>query len=809
MSALRNDLRLALRSIRGAPGFTMVAVLTLGLGIGANSAIFSFVDGVLLRPLPYPNGERLLEVFEKPPRGNRGSVSTLNFLDWKRHNAVFSEMAAQTGAAVTLTGGSEPVQLQGGRVTWPFLDLFGLKPALGRTFSPEEDQPGKDQVVILSHRIWESRFGSDRAVLGRVLLLDGKPYTVVGILPPGGPFDKGFQDVWMPLAFSASDRTRNVRWLRVWARLKPGVSLERAQAEMSSLAAQIERESPESNNGWGVTLVRLVDDITTRTLRQSLFILLAAVGAVLLIACANLANLQIARASARGRELAIRAAVGAGRWRLIRQFLVESLLLALLGGLLGVLIAYGFIAALKAWIPPDLLPPEAVVRLDIRVLLFTASTVVATGLLFGIIPALNAVRGDLALSLKEGGVRTTSSAGNRRVRDLLVVIEVAMAFILLSGAGLLIRTFYDLLRVNPGFETSRVLTMSLPMAADQYPDEDHIVSYLSRVQDKIAAVPGVRGVGATSVLPFLGWGWEMPFHVEGMPPVGRANRPTCFFKVVSPSYFGTLGMHLREGRSLSDTDTARAPFVAVINQSMAERYFPGEPPVGKRILLPRILSGKHRGPDTWWQVAGVVGDEKVRGLNDSSAGVYVSYRQSPALGVSLVIRAASDPNQLVRDVQAAVRELNPSQPVADVRPLEEIKEATLGSNRLRTGLLSLFAGLALLLAAIGIYGVLSYSVAQRGQEMGVRAALGATRWDQLRLVVGGGIALAGFGILLGVAGSLALNRVLASLLFGVSPHDPLTLLLVGVVLLVVSSAACVVPARRAMRIDPVTALRHE
>lgn len=809
MGALLNDLRFALRLIRGAPGFSMVAVLTLGLGIGANSAIFSFVDGVLLRPLPYPHGEELIEVFEKPPRGDRSPVSTLNFLDWKAHNTVFSEMAAQTGAAVTLTGGDEPVQLQGGRVTWPFLQMFGLKPVLGRTFSPEEDQPGKDQVVVLSHRIWESRFGSDPSILGRPLVLDGKPYTVIGVLPEGGPFDKGFQDVWMPLPFTGQDRTRNVRWLRVWARLHPGVSLDRARAQMDSLTAQIDRENPESNRGWGVTLIRLVDDITTRTLRQSLLILLGAVGAVLLIACANLANLQIARASARARELAIRAAVGAGRWRLVRQFLVESLLLAALGGLLGLWIAYGFIGALKNWIPPTLLPPEAVVRLDIRVLLFTAVSVVATGLLFGIIPALNAVRGDLALSLKEVGARTTASAGRRRVRDALVMIEVATAFILLSGAGLLLRTFYDLLQVNPGFETSRVLTMSLPMAADQYPDEDKIVSYLSRAQQKIEAVPGVRGVATTSVLPFLGWGWEMPFHVEGSPPVDRANRPTCFFKVVSPSYFRTLGMRLREGRGLSETDTARTPFVVVINESMAERYFAGEEPVGKRIVLPRIISGQHRGPDSVWQVAGVVGDEKVRGLNDSSAGVYVSYRQSPALGVSLVVRAAMDPNRLVKAIQTAVRDLNPSQPLADIRPLEEIKEATLGSNRLRTGLLSLFAGLALLLAAIGIYGVLSYSVAQRGQEIGIRAALGATRWDQLRLVVGGGLALAGFGIVAGVCGSLALNRVLSSLLFGVSPHDPVTLVLVAAVLLIVASAACIVPARRAMRIDPVRALRHE
>jgi len=771
--------------------------------------MFSFVDAVLLKPLPYPHAEELMEVFERSPRDTRASASTLNYLDWKTQNTVFAALAAQATAAVTLTGLDEPVQVQSGRVTSPFLEMFGLKPVLGRGFLPEEEQPGQDRVAILSHRLWESRFGSDRGVLGRTLTLDGAAYTVVGVLPAGGPFEKGLYDLWTPLAFEPKDQTRSVRWLRVWARLKPGVSLEQANLQMSSVAGRMQQEYPESNKGWGVTLVRLVDDVTTHTMRRSLIVLLGAVAGVLLIACANLANLLLVRGAARERELAIRAAMGAGRGRLVAQFLMESLLLATGGGVLGVGAAYGFIAALKAWIPPRVLPPEAEVSLDLRVLAFTAAVAVVTGILFGIGPALAAVRGDLAESLKETGIRATASVGRRRLRDLLVVVEVALAFVLLTGAGLLLRSFYELLQVDPGIETSNVVTLALPMAPERYPDGPRIAAYLTQVQERIAAVPGVRAVATASVLPFQGWGWEMPFQVEGQPAVDRASRPTCFFKVVSPTYFSALGMKLREGRGLSETDTAGTPLAMVINESMAQRYFSEAPAVGARAFLPQIVAGQRRGPEVAWQVVGVVNDEKVKSLQDSSPGVYVSYRQSPVLGVSLVVRGALDPSRLVKAIERAVRELNPAQPVADVRMLEELKSLSLGSNRLSTALLGIFAGLALLLAAIGIYGVLSYSVAQRTQEMGIRAALGATRRDQIRLVLGGGLFLTGFGIALGVFSSLALTRVMESLLFEVSPRDPWTLVAVGVVLVTVAAVACFAPARRATLVDPVVALRHQ
>jgi len=805
---VRNDLRFALRLIRAAPGFTLIAAFTLALGIGANSAMFSFVDGVLFKPLPYPHGEQLLELFERPPSGERNPASTLNFQDWRAQSSVFTGMAAQTGAALTLTGSDRPVLLQAGKVTWPFLDIFGAKLVMGRTFRPEEDQPGKDRVVVLSHRVWESRFGSDPRLIGRTLTLNGKPYTVIGVLSEGGPFDKGYQDLWMPLAFSPQDQTRSFRWLRVWARLKPGVSLEQARAQMDSIAARIQRDYPESNRGWGVTLVRLTDDVTTQTLRRSLLVLLGAVAAVLLIACANLANLLLVRGAGRRREVAIRAAMGASRSRLVGQFLLESVMLACTGGLLGIGLAYAFVAALKAWIPPLVLPPEADVHLDVRALLFTVATVLVTGVLFGIGPALSSARGDLAGSLREFGRRSTGSAGQRRLRDLFVITQVALAFILLSAAGLLIRSLYAVRQVNPGFENANLLTMGLPMHPDDYPGEARVSDYLTRVQEKIASLPGVRGVATTSALPHMGWGWAMPFQIEGRPPADPAQRPDCFFKIVSPSYFHTLGMHLREGRGLADSDTARSPYVAVINQTMALRYFRGEPPLGRRLLIPRV-SVNRRGSEVSWEIIGVVADEMVKGPRDASPGVYVSYRQSPSLSPSLVVRSAIPPNRLIRSVESAVGSVNPSQPLADIRTMEEIESLALGSRRLRTVLLGLFAGLALLLAALGIYGVLSYAVSQRTQELGIRSALGATRGNQIRLVLASGLFLTISGIAVGVFASLAVTRVLGNLLFGVTPHDPWTLASVAAILLLVAAAACFTPARRATRVDPIIALRHE
>jgi len=809
MDLLANDLRFALRMIRNSPGFTAIAILTLALGIGANTAIFSFVNAVLLKPLPFPHAERILNMWEKPPGGDRNGISTLNFLDWKNQNTVFTAMAAQSWGSVTLTGADVPVELRNGRVSAPYFDIFGTKPMLGRTFAPDEDQLGKQHEVVLSHRIWESRFGADPSLIGRSIRLNGSPYTVIGVMPPG-LFDREWEDLWTPLAFEPKEMTRDYHWMISWARLKPGVTLEQARQQMKAIAARIEHDYPQSNKGWSATVDRYQDRVVGEGLRRSLLVLLAAVGAVLLIGCVNLANLLLVRGAGREREVAIRSALGAGRGRLVRQFLTESVLLAGLGGVVGVLTGWALMRGLKVWIPVSILPAEADVQLDGQVLLFTAAIVIATGILFGIAPALHSVRADLVGSLKEGGRGATSGTGRRHVRNVLVIAEIALAVILLSGAGLLVRSFYQLQQVDTGFDTTNVITMRLPMTSQQYPDGPRIVSYLGQVMEKLKAVPGVRDVASTSALPLEGWSDGMPFLIEGRPFVDMANRPGCGYKSVSPSYLSALGMRLLRGRWLAETDTGGTLPVTVINATMAQRYFKDQNPIGQRILIQQIIPGQPAlGPEIAWQVVGVVADEKTDGLDDSSAGLYVPYQQSPNPHASLVVRGAMDPALLVKSIQSATWQLNKNQALDDIKTLEQIKADSMDMHRLRAVLLGTFAGLALLLASIGIYGVISYSVAQRTHEMGVRAALGASRWDQLALVLKGGMALTAVGLAIGVLGALGLTRLLASFLFGVSPRDPWTLAWVSLVMVAVAAAACLIPARRATQVDPVVALRFE
>ncbi len=809
MSTLRNDIRFALRMMRRSPAFSIIAILTLAIGIGANTAIFSFVDAVLLHPLPYPHAEQIVNVWEKPPKYDRNGISTLNFLDWKNQNTVFTAMAAMTGGSYTLTGVDRPVQLHGQRVSAPYFDILGIRPALGRTFAADEDQPGKGEVAVISNRLWESRFGSDRSIVGRTIGLDGKRYTVIGVMPPNTPFDRGWPDVWTPLVFEPKDMTRDFHWMMSWARLKPGVTLEQARAQMKSIAARIEHDYPESNKGWSATVDRFEEQVVDKNLRRSLLVLLAAVAAVLLIGCANLANLLLARGAWREREVAIRSALGAGRRRLISQFLTESIVLSSAGGVLGLALGIGMIFGLKAALPPFMLPSEANVQLDWRVLLFTAMAVIATAILFGIGPALQSARSDHGVTLKEGGRGLTSGASKLRLRSILVVTEVALAFVLLSGAALLIRSFYQLQQVDPGFETTNVTTMWLPMSDKEYPDAARVVAYESRIMEQIAAVPGVRDVASTTALPLQGWGWGMPILIEGQ-QVDRANRPGVYFKMVSPSYFRTLGMKVKQGRALAETDVAGGVPAIVINESLAKKFFKGVQPIGKRIYIQQIITGKHElGAELPWQIVGVVADEKVNSLDDSSPGVYVSYKQSPTPGVALIVRGAMDAALLVKSIQQAVWNVNKNQALDDIKPLEQIKSESLGGNRLRTVLLGVFAGIALLLAAIGIYGVISYSVAQRTHEMGLRAALGASVWDQMRLVLSSGMTMTGIGLAIGIAGSLAVTQLLSSLLFGISARDPLTLAFVTLVLGAIALAACYVPAWRATRVDPMVALRYE
>ncbi|HXE11293.1 MAG TPA: ABC transporter permease, partial [Bryobacteraceae bacterium] len=768
-------------------------------------------DCVLLKSLPYPHPERIVNVWEKPPGYDRNGISTLNFLDWQRENTVFTAMAAMTGGSYTLTGAKEPVQLRGSRVSAPYFDILGIRPAMGRTFAKGEDQPGKDQVVVLSHRLWESRFGSDPRLIGKTILLNNLPYTVIGVMPANTAFDRQYNDLWTPLAFQAQDMTRDFHWMMSWARLKPGVTLEQARDQMKTIAARIAQAYPKSNKGWSATVDRYEDRFVNDHLRRSLWVLLAAVGAVMLIACVNLANLLLVRGASREREVGIRVSVGASRWQVLRQFLTESILLSVLGGCAGILLGYGLTRLLKNVLPQHFLPAEASVTVDFRVLLFTAALIVLTGILFGLAPALQASRTKPVDSLRDCGRSATTSASGMKLRSALIVVEVSLAFVLVSCAGLLIRSFYALEQVDTGFNSTNVVTMYLPMDAKQFVDPTKIINYHREMLEQIRAVPGVLNAANTTALPLQGWGYGMPFQIAGQPVKDVANRPGCFFKMVSPSYFQTLDMRLRKGRGLTESDSAGSAPVAVINQTMVKKYFKNEDPIGKRILVEQIIPAKHAlGPEIPWQVVGVVADEKVGDLDDSSAGMYVTIAQSPTTDSGgLVVRAAMDPDKLIKAVQAAIWGVNKNQAISDIKTLEQIKTESLGGNKLRTYLLMSFAGLALLLAAVGLYGVISYTAAQRTHELGLRSALGASRFDLLRLMMRGGLALTGVGLVIGILGTLAVGRLLASLLFDVKPGDPLSLIVAGAILAAVAALASFIPALSAAQADPMTALRYE
>ena len=805
-------MRYAIRTLRRSPGFTIIALVTLALGIGANTAIFSFVNGVLLKPLPYRDPHGIVLVWEKPPGGHRNGISTLNFLDWKNQNTVFEHMAAMNfGGSVTLTGSGQPEELPGVRVSASYFDIFGVQAVLGRTFAPDEDQLGKSQVVILSHRLWENRFGADPSIVGRTLTLSGKSCMVIGVMPPHGPFDRSWAQLWMPLAFEPRDMTRDYHWMMSFARLKPGVTLEKAQAAMNAIGARIAEAYPESNKGWGVTVERLEDQIVGRQLRRSLFVLLAAVGAILLIGCANLANLTLARGAAREREIAVRASLGAGSWRLIGQLLTENLLVAGTGGALGLALGYAMIRGLIRLAPPFSLPSEADVSIDLSILLFTLAVSILTALLFGLAPAIHASRVDPASSMKEGGRSATGGAGHARLRSALIVSEVALAFVLLAGAGLLVGSFFRMLQADTGFNSTNVMTARLPVARDRFAHPEQLLQYVRLLDEQLRAAPGVRDVAFSNVLPMQGWGDGMPFLIAGRPFIDRANRRACFYKRVTSSYFRTLDIHLLRGRTFTGDDTRGGAPVTVINQEMARRYFKGEDPIGKRILIQEILYGQPGlGPEIPWEVVGIVGDEQTGSLVDNkSPGVYVTFDQSPTNDVNMVLRGAIDPQTLTSAISAAVHGVNKDQAIADLQTLKQITSGTVSSDRMQTMLLAIFAGLALLLAAIGIYGVIGYSVTQRTHELGIRAALGASRGSLLSMVIRRGMRLTLMGLAIGAAGALALTRLLSSLLFGISPRDPVTLIAVAAVLSGVALLACYIPARRAAGVDPMVALRYE
>jgi putative ABC transport system permease protein len=800
------DIRYAWRVLARSPGFTVFSVLTIALALGANAAIFSLVDGVLLKSTGYPDPDRIVQLWEKPPRGTRNAISPANYIDWAKQGRSFESMAAQTGASMAFTGGGEPKSLRVGVVSAQYFDVFGVKAALGRTFLRDEDQPGKEKVALLTHRLWTSLFGGDRGLIGRTILLDGEPYSVIGVLPGATAFDRNPNELWVPLAFPAKP-ARDYYYLTAVARMKPSVSQQQAQAEMSSIAAGIAERYPAVKKDWGATVDRYLDRVVGPELRVSLSILMWAVAAVLLIGCANLANLLMARATFRSREIALRMALGAPRGRIARMLLTESLVLSVGGAIAGIALGYGLLTWIQKLLPPFYLPAEANVAMDGRVLMFLAVVTALTSIAFGLAPAVQAAQRDSAESLREGGRPGSAGRGRLYARHIFVAAQVGAAFILLVGSGLLIRSFQRLMSVDVGFDSEGLVAAYLPLPMERNPEVVSLTRYVDRILDEVRAVPGVREAAVATGLPLLGWGDGMPFRMAAKPD----ERLGSGFKIVTPGYFKALGLRLLAGRLLDQRDVAGAPHVVVVNESFVKRYSPNESAVGKRILVEKILPNRRGlGPDTVWEIVGAVADEKGDGLESpTDVGAYASFAQNPVVGLGLVAKGHGDGGALIKSVQQAIWKVNKDQVLDRPQTVEQTKAETMMSRRLTTSLLGGFALLALLLASGGIYGVLSFVTAGRTQEMGIRAAMGASRGNLIRLVIGSGSVPVLAGIVVGLAGAIGLARFIQSMLFAVSPMDAATLLGVSALFLVVALAACFVPAWRAASVHPMSALRQD
>jgi putative ABC transport system permease protein len=805
-----HDVRYGVRMLWKNPGFTAVAVVALALGIGANSAIFSVVNTVLLRPLPYKEPERLVMVWEDDAKHGfpNDTPAVANYVDWRNQNQVFEGMAATADQSFNLTGEGEPERFDGKRVSANFFSLLGVEPQFGRAFMPEEDVPGANRVVVLSHGLWQRRFGSDPGVVGKSITLNGEGHTVVGVMPADFQFLSKDVGMWVPIAFTPQQlASRGGHYLEVVARLKPGVTVERAQAEMSTIAARLQQQYPDQNTDLGATVVSLHEEVVGN-IRPALLVLLGAVGFVLLVACANVANLLLARAAVRQKEIALRTALGASRLRLIRQFLTESVLLAALGGVVGLLLSVWGVTLLKSFIPENISQVKAI-TVDARVLGFTLLVTLLTGLVFGLAPAAQASKFNLNETLKEGGRDAAAARGSNRVRGLLVVGEVAVSLVLLVGAGLLINSFLRLRHVDPGFRTDNLLTMSVVLPQQKYPDQARRSAFYADMIRRVEALPGVRSAGVTNWIPLVRQGDSIGVTIEGQPaPVpGQGKMPVLMTRVVSPHYFSTMGIQLLQGRVFEEgRDRVDSPCVVVIGEAVARKYWPNENPLTKR-----IVPGRPQTPEDWCQVVGVVKDVRQTDLSaEPKPQMYVPYEQAGFFAPRhLVVKTEGDPLALAGSVRKTVWEVDRDQPVSNVSTMEGVLSESIARQRFSTLLLGVFAGVALVLAAVGIYGVMSYSMAQRTREIGIRMALGAQKWDVLKLAVGQGLRLVAVGVAVGLAGALALTRVMTSLLYGVSATDPATLVIISLVLVAVALLASYIPARRAAKVDPLIALRYE
>ena len=802
-----NDLRYAIRLQRKNPGFTIVAVIALALGIGANTAIFSVVNTVLLRPLPYKDPERLVMVWEEATKAGypQDTPAAANFVDWRDQNSSFEGMAAITDDSFNLTGSGDPERLEGQRVSTSLFPLLGVEPQIGRVFTSAEDQPGNERVVLLSYGLWQRRFGGDAGILGRTLQLGGAGYTVVGVMPARFQFPSADDEVWVPVAFTQEDAAnRNRHYLRVVGRLKPGVTLSQAQADMSTIATRLQQQYPQSNTDLGAVITPLHEHLVG-DIKPALLILLGAVGLVLLIACANVANLLLARAAVRQKEIAVRVALGARRARLIRQFLTESVSLSLLGGLVGLVIAYVGIIVLKAFIPENISQARAI-SIDYKVLGFTLLVSVATGLIFGLAPALQSIRFNQAETLKEGGRDAATGASGKRLRGLLVMAEVAISLVLLIGAGLLINSFLRLRNVDPGFRAENLLTMKIVLPDLKYERKAQRSAFYTDVVQRVQSLPGVRSAAVTTNLPLYRQGNSISISIEGSPEPPPGQEDIIVTRIISPGYFETMSISLLKGRALTDQDTDDSPNVVVISEGMARRYWPGEEAVGKRIAV-----GKIRSPEDWIQIVGVVKDVRQFELTaDPKPQMYLTHRQFGFFDAQdLVVKTDVDSASMASSVRKAVWEIDKDQPVSNIRAMETILADSIARQRFSMLLLAIFAAVALVLAAVGIYGVMSYSVAQRTHEIGIRMALGAQTSTVLKLAIGYGLKLVIAGIAIGLVAAFALTRVMATLLFGVTATDPTTFTLISLLLVAVAAIASYIPARRATRVNPIVALRYE
>jgi putative ABC transport system permease protein len=821
MHTLIQDLRYGARMLLKNPGISFVVILALALGIGANTAIFSVVNAVLLRPLPYDEANRLVFLSETSKSMDEISVSYPNFTDWRNQNQVFEKIGVYNRESYNLTGGGEPERILTAQASADLFSALRVQAAIGRVFNNEEDTPGGAPVVVLTYGLWQRRFGGQSSIVNQQLTFNNKSYTVIGVMPQSFQFPNRVE-MWVPVGQLAGDpawkQRGNHPGLYSVARLKPGVTLTQARAEMDNITGNLEKQYPDSNSGNGA-LVQPMLEVFVSDVRPTLWVLFAAVGFVLLTACANIANLLLARASARQKEMAIRTALGAGRWRITRQLLTESVLLSLAGGAFGLLVARWGIE-LILYISPNAIPRSREIALDWRVLAFTLGIAFVTGVLFGLVPALQAGVVEVHETLKETGRGVT---GRQWLRSSLVIAEVATTLILLVGAGLMIRSFYHLQKVNPGFSYEHLTSFSVSLPEKKYATEEQRDQFLTRLLENVRGLPGVESTAAASGLPLGNNGWQTSFIVEGRPIPPPAQTPLMEACLVTPDYFRTMNIPLMRGRYFNEHDNRAwlagrnlsklnegeraiaGVNVIVIDEEFARRFWPGEDAVGKR-----IRSGPEDSAPTL-TVIGVVGRVKMEALNHDSNRVqgYLSFAQMPFAGMTVITKAATDPNQLIAALRQQVKAIDPDQPIYGVRTMNEIRSDSVAPERLNLTLLTIFAGIALVLAIVGIYGVMSYSVTQRTHEIGIRIAIGAQPRDVFRMVIGQGMMLALIGVGLGLMGAFGLTRLMTTMLFGVEPTDPATFAVIAVLLTVVALVACYVPGRRATKVDPIVSLRYE